>query len=155
MELATTRIILCFCLITWRLCDIIRYVINICDDTIYICYLMCDWSLGAHKIIHYICFLKVGVTSQVFLRRSLCKGVFLHELLSSLFFPIKPTHTIVFFLLCSLVRASIAVAAVGVTVAVFTISYSIYTSPRTCTQPLLLRTNVVLMLETEHSATHL
>jgi hypothetical protein len=62
MELATTRVILCFHLIMWRLCDIIRYVINICDDTIYICHLMCDWSLCAHKIIHSICSLKMGVT---------------------------------------------------------------------------------------------
>jgi hypothetical protein len=48
-----------------RLCDIIHYVINICDDTIYICHLMCDWSLGAHKIMHSICFLKMGVTYMI------------------------------------------------------------------------------------------
>jgi hypothetical protein len=45
-----------------RLCDNIRYVINICDDTVYICHLMCDWSLGARKIIHSICSLKMVVT---------------------------------------------------------------------------------------------
>jgi hypothetical protein len=54
--------ILCFRLIMWKLCDNNRYVINICDDTIYICHLMCDWSLCAHKIMHSICSLKIGVT---------------------------------------------------------------------------------------------
>jgi hypothetical protein len=57
------KIYLCFRLVTWRLCDIICYVINIYDDTIYICYLMCDWSLSARKIMHSICSLKMGVTS--------------------------------------------------------------------------------------------
>jgi hypothetical protein len=58
------KIYLCFRLVMWRLYDIIRYVINICDDTIYICHLICDWSLGAHKIMHSICSLKMGVTGS-------------------------------------------------------------------------------------------
>jgi hypothetical protein len=62
--------ILCFRLIMWRLCDNIRYVINICDDTIYICHLMCDWSLGAHKIMHSICSLKMGVTESKLNRKN-------------------------------------------------------------------------------------
>jgi hypothetical protein len=55
------KIYLCFRLVKWRLYDFIRYVINICDDTIYICHLMCDRSLDAHKIMHSICSLKMGV----------------------------------------------------------------------------------------------
>ena len=41
------------------ICD----VINTCDDTIYnLSAYMCDWSLGAHKIMHPILSLKLGVT---------------------------------------------------------------------------------------------
>jgi hypothetical protein len=30
----------------------------------FICQLMCDWSLGAHKVMHYILSLKIGVTTS-------------------------------------------------------------------------------------------
>ena len=47
----------------WRLCLIIRDVINTCDDIIYnLLAYVCDWSLGAHKIMHPILSLKSGVT---------------------------------------------------------------------------------------------
>ena len=47
----------------WRLCLIIRDVINTCDDTIYnLSAYVCDWTLGAHKILHPILSLKSGVT---------------------------------------------------------------------------------------------
>jgi hypothetical protein len=43
--------------------DNIRDVINTCDDTLYnLSAYMCDWSLGAHKIMHPILSLKSGVT---------------------------------------------------------------------------------------------
>ena len=44
---------------------IIRDVINTCDDTIYdLPAYVCDWSLGAHKILHPILSLKLGVTVE-------------------------------------------------------------------------------------------
>ena len=47
----------------WRLYLIIRVIINTCDDTIYnLSAYVCDWSLGAHKILHSILSLKLGVT---------------------------------------------------------------------------------------------
>ena len=47
----------------WRLCLIIHDVINTCDDTIYnLSAYVCDWSLGAHKILQPILSLKSGVT---------------------------------------------------------------------------------------------
>ena len=49
----------------WRLCLIIRDVINTCDDTIYnLSAYVCDWSLDAHKIMHSILSLKSGVTEN-------------------------------------------------------------------------------------------
>ena len=48
----------------WRLC-LIRDVINTCDDTIHnLSAYVCDWSLGAHKILHSILSLKSGVTKM-------------------------------------------------------------------------------------------
>ena len=50
----------------WRLCLIIRDVMNICDDTIYnLLAYVCDWSLGTHKILHPILSLKSGATAGV------------------------------------------------------------------------------------------
>ena len=47
----------------WRLCDNIRDVINTCDGTFFnLSAYLCDWSLGAHKIMHPILSLKLGVT---------------------------------------------------------------------------------------------
>ena len=47
----------------WRLWLIICDVINTCDGTIYnLSAYVCDWSLDAHKIMHPILFLKLGVT---------------------------------------------------------------------------------------------
>ena len=46
----------------WRLCLIIRDVINTYDDTIYnLSAYVCDWSLGAYKNMHPILSLKSGV----------------------------------------------------------------------------------------------
>ena len=46
----------------WRLCSIIRYVINVYDDTIdNLSAYVCDWSLDAYKILHPILSLKSGV----------------------------------------------------------------------------------------------
>ena len=51
----------------WRLCLIIRDVINTCDDTIHnLSAYVCDWSLGTHKILHPILSLKLGVTFYLF-----------------------------------------------------------------------------------------
>jgi hypothetical protein len=47
----------------WRLCDNIHDVINTCDGTFYnLSAYMCDESLDAHKIMHPILSLKLGVT---------------------------------------------------------------------------------------------
>ena len=49
----------------WRLCLIIRDIINTCDDTIYnLSTYVCDWSLDAHKIMYPILSLKSGVTAE-------------------------------------------------------------------------------------------
>ena len=47
----------------WRLCDNIRDIINTCDGTFYnLSAYVCDCSLDAHKIMHPILSLKLGVT---------------------------------------------------------------------------------------------
>ena len=47
----------------WRLCDNIRDVINTCDDTFHdLSAYVCDWSLGAYKIMYPILSLKLDVT---------------------------------------------------------------------------------------------
>jgi hypothetical protein len=64
----------------WRLRDNIHDVINTCDGTFYnLSAYVCDWSLGAHKIIHPILSLKLGVTGvstcmiciQVFIKQTI------------------------------------------------------------------------------------
>ena len=53
----------------WRLCSIIRDVINTCDNTIHnLSAYVWDWSLGAHKILHPILSLKSGVTAPHYRR---------------------------------------------------------------------------------------
>ena len=48
----------------WRLCDNIRDVINTCEDTFHnLSAYVCDWSLDAHKIMHPILSLKLGVAN--------------------------------------------------------------------------------------------
>ena len=50
----------------WRLCDNICDVINTCDGTIHnLSAYVCDWSLGAHKIMCPILSLKLGVTHLI------------------------------------------------------------------------------------------
>jgi len=69
----------------WRLCLIIRDVIKTCDDTIYnLSSYVCDWSLGAHKIMHLVSSLKSGVTFTKNTQRMLknLKMSFLYKLIS-------------------------------------------------------------------------
>ena len=63
MELPREIFLYTSAMFMWRLCLIIRDVINTCDDTIHnLSDYVYDWSLGAHKILHPILSLKLGVT---------------------------------------------------------------------------------------------
>ena len=68
MELLWESYLYTSAIFMWRLCDNIRDVINTCDDTFHnLSAYVCDWSLGAHKIMHPILFLKLGVTQMAYL----------------------------------------------------------------------------------------
>ena len=69
----------------WRLCLNIRDVINTCDDTIHnLLAYVCDWSLGAHKILHPISSLKLGVTWWLLAYTRIAGGF--HDMTEEVFF---------------------------------------------------------------------